>query len=81
MRQCDAAEKGTFFLVRYRLGKTPKLGFQKAYYLIYINKVLERGTPNISLNYKLARNGFSAVVACCLQARKSLFRLSSLSPF
>ncbi|KAK4422635.1 hypothetical protein Salat_1846000 [Sesamum alatum] len=28
-----------------------------------IRKVLERGTPTIPLNYKLARNGFSAVVA------------------
>lgn len=35
----------------------------------------------LAVYYKLARNGFLAVVACCLQARKSLFRLSSLSPF
>lgn len=32
-----------------------------------IRKVLERGTPTIPLNYKLARNGFSAVVACRLE--------------
>ena len=59
-----------FLLVR--LGKTPKLGFRKKSlpYIILIKYKL-KGHPY--LNYKLARNGFSAVVACCLQARNLSF--------
>lgn len=52
---------------------------KRALFFLILNISFRKGHP-YPLNYKLARNGFSAVVAF-LQARKSLFRLSSLSPF
>lgn len=59
-----------FLLVRYRLGKTPKLGFQKAYLILY---KFRKGHPYYTPN-KLARNG----CRCCLLLAGSKI---SLSPF
>lgn len=52
---------------------------KRALFFLILNISFRKGHP-YPLNYKLARNGFSAVVAF-LQARKYIFRLSSLSPF
>ena len=66
--------------LRYRLGKTPNKQ-KRAFFFLILNISFRKGHP-YPLNYKLARNGWKAVVACFaaffLQA---LFRLSSLPPF
>lgn len=78
MRQCDAAEKRKPLGIGWGKLQTKQ---KRALFFLILNISFRKGHP-YPLNYKLARNGFSAVVACCfLQARKSLFRLSSLSPF
>lgn len=76
MRQCDAAEK------RKPLGiGWGKLQTKKGLILPYIKSKFEKGA---SLPPKLQASAQRLFSRCCfffLQARKYLFRLSSLSPF
>lgn len=61
MRQCDAAEKRKPLGIGWGKLQTKQ---KRALFFLILNISFRKGHP-YPLNYKLARNGFSAVVACC----------------
>lgn len=76
MRQCDAAEKRKPLGIGWGKLQTKQ---KRALFFLILNISFRKGHP-YPLNYKLARNGFSAVVACCFFFAGSKISLSPLLP-